>query len=83
MKVTRKQRNAVNQNRDNTTADAEIEKFLQLYREGKVRGAVISFTDEDGKMKHKLMGSLAEDISAAMNQVRRLDLAVSRRFFSS
>ncbi|SCU75539.1 hypothetical protein CNECB9_2370113 [Cupriavidus necator] len=29
-----------------------------------------------------LMDSFAEDIGAAMDQVRHLDLALSRRFFS-
>lgn len=81
MQTTRKQQNAaVNQNRD--TADAEIERFLDLYRAGKIRGAVLSFTSEDGKSEHKLMGSFAENIGAAMDQVGRLDVALSRRFFS-
>jgi hypothetical protein len=80
--ATRKQRSAVNQNNLEATAEAEIERFLELYRAGKVRGAVISFTDEDGRSEHKLMGSFAEDIGAAMDQARRLDLILSRRFFS-
>lgn len=81
MQTTRKQRSAVNQqNRD--TAEAEIERFLERRRAGKLRGAVISFVDEDGKSEHMLLDSFAEDIGAAMDQVRRLDVTLSRRFFS-
>lgn len=85
MQPTRKQQssNAVNQNREATTAaEAEIESFLDSYRAGNVRGAVITFIGEDGKEKHMLLGSLAENLSAAMDQVKSLDVALSRRFFS-
>lgn len=77
---TRKQ-NAVNQNHE-TEADAEVDRFLDLRRAGKLRGAVISFVREDGRSEHMLLDSFAEDIGAAMDQVRRLEQAVSRRFFS-
>ena len=80
MQPTRKQ-SAVNQ-QNRGTAEAEIERFLELRRSGKLRGAVISFVDEDGKSEHMLLDSFAEDIGAAMDQVRRLDVTLSRRFFS-
>ena len=81
MQPTRKQRSAVNQNHE-TEADAEVDRFLELRRTGKLRGAVISFIREDGRSEHMLLDLFAADIGAAMDQVSRLEQTVSQRFFS-
>lgn len=59
-----------------------LEKFLQAYREGKIRGVVLTYETDEGP-EHKLMGQYADDLLAASNQVRRLDLALNRHFLRS
>ncbi|SOY56838.1 hypothetical protein [Cupriavidus taiwanensis] len=72
----------VNQQNRGTAADAEVDRFVERRRTGKLRGAIISFINEDGRPEHMLLDSFAEDIGAAMDQVKHLDVTLSRRFFS-
>lgn len=57
-----------------------LEKVLRDYSEGKLPGLVLSYRTEDGGSKHQLLGEFADDLMAAIDQVRRLDVALNRHF---
>ncbi|MEN7527007.1 hypothetical protein [Cupriavidus sp. DL-D2] len=59
-----------------------LEQLVRDYKEGRIRGLVLTYERDDGKPVHKVMGEYADDLTAAASQVRRLDLALNRHFFS-
>ena len=81
MKKNRNQPEVNQSQQAESEAIAEFENFLELYRQGKVKGAILSYQTEDGESKHHLMGRFAACMGAAMDQVRDLDWKLARRFF--
>lgn len=59
-----------------------LEQLLEDFREGKVSGVVLTYQTSEGGSKHQLIGAYADDLMAATNQVRRLDVALNRHFLS-
>ena len=57
-----------------------LDQFIRDYREGKVRGLALTYETENGSSEHRLLGEYADNLVAAANQVRRLDLALNRHF---
>lgn len=57
-----------------------LEQLLRDFSAGKVSGVVLTYQTEDGGNKHQLVGEFADDLMAAIDQVRRLDVALNRHF---
>lgn len=57
-----------------------LEQLLEDFKAGKVSGVVLTYQTADGASKHQLMGEFADDLLAACNQVRKLDVALNRHF---
>lgn len=60
-----------------------LEQLLEDFRAGKVSGLALTYETIDGESRHQLMGDYADDLMAATNQVRRLDVALNRHFLRS
>ena len=57
-----------------------LEQLLKDFREGRIRGIALTYRTEDGESEHQLVGEFADNPMAAINQVRRLDVALNRHF---